>query len=150
MRELAGGDQRVRELTATSGQPQNLVSHHLRQLRAGGLVRARRSSFAEHDTCYSLDLDSCAKALAGAAYALHPGLPGLLGTAVTPSGPKNASRGHATCCQPTPMTRASTRRLPAVNLPFPPAPAVRYGDGTFWRTHSRAGCAPGSSRSRAE
>jgi protein-tyrosine-phosphatase/DNA-binding transcriptional ArsR family regulator len=85
VRELAGGDRRVRELTATSGQPQNLVSYHLRQLRAGGLVRARRSSFDGRDTYYSLDLDSCAKALAGAAYGLHPGLAGLLGT--TPGTP---------------------------------------------------------------
>jgi DNA-binding transcriptional ArsR family regulator len=46
MRELASGDRRVRELAAAAGQPQNLVSYHLRQLRAGGLVNARRSSFS--------------------------------------------------------------------------------------------------------
>lgn len=80
MRELSGGDRRVRELTAAAGQPQNLVSYHLRQLRAGGLVRARRSSFDGRDTYYSLDLDSCAEALAGAASALHPGLAVLPGT----------------------------------------------------------------------
>ena len=38
-------------------EPQNLVSYHLRQLRAGGLVRARRSSSDGRDTYYSLDLD---------------------------------------------------------------------------------------------
>jgi len=74
MRELASGDRRVRELAAAAGQPQNLVSYHLRQLRAGGLVTARRSSFDGRDTYYSLDLDGCAQALAGAASALHPGL----------------------------------------------------------------------------
>jgi len=74
MRELASGDQRVRELTAAAGQPQNLVSYHLRQLRLGGLVTARRSSFDGRDTYYSLDLEGCAQALAGAASALHPGL----------------------------------------------------------------------------
>ena len=74
MRELAYGDRRVRELVAAVGQPQNLVSYHLRQLRLGGLVSARRSSFDGRDTYYSLDLDGCAKALAGAAGALHPGL----------------------------------------------------------------------------
>jgi protein-tyrosine-phosphatase/DNA-binding transcriptional ArsR family regulator len=74
MRELASGDRRVRELAAAAGQPQNLVSYHLRQLRLGGLVRARRSSFDGRDTYYILDLDGCAKALAGAAVALHPGL----------------------------------------------------------------------------
>jgi protein-tyrosine-phosphatase/DNA-binding transcriptional ArsR family regulator len=74
MRQLAAGDRRVRELVAAVGQPQNLVSYHLRQLRLGGLVSARRSSFDGRDTYYSLDLDGCAQALAGAAGALHPGL----------------------------------------------------------------------------
>ena len=74
VRELASGDRRVRELTTAAGQPQNLVSYHLRQLRAGGLVTARRSSFDGRDTYYSLDLDSCARELAGAASLLHPGL----------------------------------------------------------------------------
>src|SRR5271167_3553730 len=74
MRELAFGDRRVRELAAAVGQPQNLVSYHLRRLRVGGLVAARRSSFDGRDTYYSLDLPGCAQALAGAASALHPGL----------------------------------------------------------------------------
>ena len=74
MRELAAGDRRVRELVTAVGQPQNLVSYHLRQLRAGGLVTARRSSFDGRDTYYSLDLDGCANQVAGAAAALHPGL----------------------------------------------------------------------------
>jgi protein-tyrosine-phosphatase/DNA-binding transcriptional ArsR family regulator len=81
MRELAFGDQRVRELVAAAGQPQNLVSYHLRQLRDGGLVTARRSSFDARDTYYSLDLAACAQALAGAASALHPGLAVLPGIA---------------------------------------------------------------------
>jgi ArsR family transcriptional regulator, arsenate/arsenite/antimonite-responsive transcriptional repressor / arsenate reductase (thioredoxin) len=74
MRELASSDRRVRELAAAAGQPQNLVSYHLRRLRAGGLVTARRSSFDGRDTYYSLDLDGCARGLAGAAAALHPAL----------------------------------------------------------------------------
>jgi DNA-binding transcriptional ArsR family regulator len=73
-RELADGDQRVRELMAAAGQPQNLVSYHLRKLRAGGLVTARRSSFDRRDTYYSLNLDGCAQALADAASGLNPGL----------------------------------------------------------------------------
>lgn len=77
MRELASGDLRVRELTAAAGQPQNLVSYHLRRLRTGGLVTARRSSLDKRDTYYSLDLNGCAQALADAATALHPGLPFL-------------------------------------------------------------------------
>jgi ArsR family transcriptional regulator, arsenate/arsenite/antimonite-responsive transcriptional repressor / arsenate reductase (thioredoxin) len=74
MQELASGDQRVRELTVTVRQPQNLVSYHLRQLRAAGLVTARRSSFDGRDTYYRLDLDSCADALAASLSALHPAL----------------------------------------------------------------------------
>lgn len=74
MRELSNGDRRVRELTALAEQPQNLVSYHLRQLRAGGLVTTRRSSLDRRDTYYSLDLDACAEAISGAALALHPGL----------------------------------------------------------------------------
>jgi ArsR family transcriptional regulator, arsenate/arsenite/antimonite-responsive transcriptional repressor / arsenate reductase (thioredoxin) len=74
LRELADSDLRVRELVAALGQPQNLVSYHLRRLRSGGLVTARRSSFDGRDTYYSLDLDACTQALAGAAAALHPGI----------------------------------------------------------------------------
>jgi protein-tyrosine-phosphatase/DNA-binding transcriptional ArsR family regulator len=74
LRELAGGDLRVRELVAAVGEAQNLVSYHLRQLRSGGLVTARRSSFDGRDTYYSLDLAGCAGALAAAGAALHPGL----------------------------------------------------------------------------
>ena len=44
--ELARTDRQVRELTGLLGQPQSLVSYHLGQLRAGGLVSARRSSAA--------------------------------------------------------------------------------------------------------
>ncbi|MGC1568321.1 MAG: metalloregulator ArsR/SmtB family transcription factor, partial [Trebonia sp.] len=74
LRELAGGDLRVRELVGAVGEAQNLVSYHLRRLRSGGLVTARRSSFDGRDTYYSLDLAGCAHALAQAGAALHPGL----------------------------------------------------------------------------
>ncbi len=72
--ELAASDYRVRELMALVGQPQNLVSYHLRLLRDGGLVTARRSSFDGRDSYYHLDLDRCAHALAAAGTALHPAL----------------------------------------------------------------------------
>src|SRR6266568_3505748 len=74
LRELAHSDRRVRELVTLAGQPQNLVSYHLGQLRASGLVGARRSSFDGRDTYYHLDLARCAQALAAAGAALHPGL----------------------------------------------------------------------------
>jgi protein-tyrosine-phosphatase/DNA-binding transcriptional ArsR family regulator len=72
--ELAGGDHRVRELVALVGEPQNLVSYHLRLLREGGLVTATRSSFDGRDSYYHLDLDRCARALAETGAALHPAL----------------------------------------------------------------------------
>ena len=61
---LADSDYRVRELVTRVGQPQNLVSYHLRLLRGGGLVTATRSSSDGRDSYYHLDLDRCAEALA--------------------------------------------------------------------------------------
>ncbi|MEU9954358.1 ArsR family transcriptional regulator [Streptomyces sp. NPDC050982] len=72
--ELAASDYRVRELVERVGQPQNLVSYHLRLLRGGGLVTASRSSFDARDSYYHLDLERCAHALAHAGSALHPAL----------------------------------------------------------------------------
>jgi protein-tyrosine-phosphatase len=90
LRELARSDRRVRELVALVGQPQNLVSYHLGQLRASGLVGARRSSFDGRDTYYHLDLARCAQSLASAGAALHPGLR----LSPAPPGPA-AGRGRA-------------------------------------------------------
>jgi protein-tyrosine-phosphatase/DNA-binding transcriptional ArsR family regulator len=81
--ELAAGDYRVRELVERVGQPQNLVSYHLRLLRGGGLVTTRRSSFDARDSYYHLDLEQCAHALTHAGTALHP----ALGFAPTPPPP---------------------------------------------------------------
>lgn len=85
MAELAGSDHRVRELAARVEEPQNLVSYHLRLLRDGGLVSARRSSFDGRDTYYHLDLDRCADALARSGAALHPALHPSLHPALGPS-----------------------------------------------------------------
>lgn len=72
--ELAYGDLRVRELVALVGEPQNVVSYHLRLLRSDGLVTARRSSHDGRDSYYRLDLERCAETLAAAGTALHPAL----------------------------------------------------------------------------
>ncbi|WP_155352798.1 ArsR family transcriptional regulator [Acrocarpospora macrocephala] len=72
--ELARSDLRVRELVTLVGEPQNLVSYHLRLLRSAGLVNARRSSFDGRDSYYHLDLERCVDALAAAGAALHPAL----------------------------------------------------------------------------
>lgn len=103
--ELARGDLRVRELVALTGQPQNLVSYHLRLLRDGGLVTATRSSFDGRDSYYHLDLDRCADALAGTGTALHPAL------RLTPVPP----------APEPPATRPPATRPPATRPPVPVA-----------------------------
>jgi ArsR family transcriptional regulator, arsenate/arsenite/antimonite-responsive transcriptional repressor / arsenate reductase (thioredoxin) len=80
---LAESDLRVRELVTRVGQPQNLVSYHLRMLRRGGLVSATRSSFDGRDSYYHLDLDRCADALTETGATLHP----ALRQGVVPAGP---------------------------------------------------------------
>jgi ArsR family transcriptional regulator, arsenate/arsenite/antimonite-responsive transcriptional repressor / arsenate reductase (thioredoxin) len=72
---LATSDLRVRELVASLGQPQSLVSYHLRLLREADLVTKKRSSFDARDSYYHLDLDRCADLLAAAGASLHPVLP---------------------------------------------------------------------------
>ena len=72
--ELARSDRRVGELCELAERRQNLVSYHLRQLRDGGLVTARRSAADGRDSYYALDLARCAELFASAGTALHPGL----------------------------------------------------------------------------
>src|SRR3954451_20691286 len=72
--ELARSDLRVGELCGLAGRRQSLVSYHLRQLRDGGLVSARRSSADGRDTYYSIDLVACREGLDTAGGALHPAL----------------------------------------------------------------------------
>jgi len=74
LQALVGSDRRVRELTELVGEPQSLVSYHLRQLRDGGLVSARRSSADGRDTYYAVDLERCADQVRASAIALHPAL----------------------------------------------------------------------------
>jgi ArsR family transcriptional regulator, arsenate/arsenite/antimonite-responsive transcriptional repressor / arsenate reductase (thioredoxin) len=72
--ELAHSDRRVGELCERVGERQSLVSYHLRQLREGGLVSARRSAADGRDSYYLLELARCRELLASAGVALHPGL----------------------------------------------------------------------------
>lgn len=74
LRELVASDRAVRELTQLLGEPQSLVSYHLGQLRASGLVRARRSSADGRDSYYAVDLVRCEEQLQDAGGALHPAL----------------------------------------------------------------------------
>jgi protein-tyrosine-phosphatase len=72
--ELARSDRQVRELKVLTGERQSLVSYHLGQLRAGGLVSMRRSSADRRDAYYRIDLVRCGELLAATGAALHPGL----------------------------------------------------------------------------
>jgi ArsR family transcriptional regulator, arsenate/arsenite/antimonite-responsive transcriptional repressor / arsenate reductase (thioredoxin) len=74
LRELASSDRRVHELTGLLGEPQNLVSYHLGQLRSGRLVSARRSSADRRDLYYTANLPRFAGLLAETGRSLHPGL----------------------------------------------------------------------------
>lgn len=71
---LAESDYRVRELVTRVGEPQNLVSYHLRLLRDGGLVAARRSTYDGRDSYYHLNVARCAESMAETGAALHPAL----------------------------------------------------------------------------
>lgn len=72
--ELARSDRRVGELSELLNRPQNLVSYHLGELRAAGLVSGRRSSADGRDTYYRLDVARCGELLTAAGAALHPGI----------------------------------------------------------------------------
>jgi ArsR family transcriptional regulator, arsenate/arsenite/antimonite-responsive transcriptional repressor / arsenate reductase (thioredoxin) len=72
--ELAYSDRAVRELTGILGEPQSLVSYHLRHLRDGELVTAHRSSADRRDSYYAIDFARCGELLQGSGAALHPGL----------------------------------------------------------------------------
>src|SRR5436305_5813813 len=71
---LAQSDRRVQELVELVGEPHNLVSYHLRQLRSQALVSERRSAADGRDVYYSLDLDRLKGLYFAAGESLHPGI----------------------------------------------------------------------------
>jgi ArsR family transcriptional regulator, arsenate/arsenite/antimonite-responsive transcriptional repressor / arsenate reductase (thioredoxin) len=78
--ELARSDRRVGELCELAEERQSLVSYHLRQLRDGGLVSARRSLADGRDTYYVLEMVRCGELLVNAGASLHPGLASTVGS----------------------------------------------------------------------
>lgn len=70
--ELSRSDRRVGELCALVGKPQSLVSYHLRELRAGGLVASRQSAADGRDSYYQGDIRRCVELLSATGAALHP------------------------------------------------------------------------------
>ncbi len=53
--ELMKGETCNCEMAGLLGLPQNLISHHLRQLRQAGLIRARRDASDQRWIYYSID-----------------------------------------------------------------------------------------------
>jgi protein-tyrosine-phosphatase len=74
LQELSRSDRRVHELTDRLGEPQNLVSYHLKALRAAGLVSSKRSAADGRDTYYRIEFERCAELWCTASAALQPGL----------------------------------------------------------------------------
>ncbi len=73
---LARSDYRVRELVELFGQPMNLVSYHLKQLRDHQIIAERRSSADGRDVYYSLDLDLLHTHYLALGAAIHPAIGG--------------------------------------------------------------------------
>ncbi len=71
---LARSDLRGQELVQLVGQPQNLVSYHLKQLRNHHLVGEHRSAADGRDVYYSLNLDRVQALYQAAGATLHPAL----------------------------------------------------------------------------
>lgn len=82
---LALSDYRVQELVSLVGEPANLVSYHLRQLRAVQLVGEHRSTADGRDVYYSLDLVTLHRLYTDAGRALHPLFPTAPGMAPSAS-----------------------------------------------------------------
>src|SRR3954468_9208074 len=88
--ELGRSDRRGGGVCELPGRRQSPVSYHLRQLREGGLVSARRSLADGRDTYYVLELARCGELLAGAGASLPPGL----ATTVAPSAGGGSARAR--------------------------------------------------------
>src|SRR5262249_8379039 len=71
--ELGRSDRRVGELCALVEKPQSLVSYHLRELRAGGLVSSRQSAADGRDTYYRAHIARRAEVLSAPGRGPHPG-----------------------------------------------------------------------------
>jgi protein-tyrosine-phosphatase len=134
LQELVRSDRAVSELVELVDEAQNLVSYHLRQLRDGGLVVARRSSADGRDVYYAIDLTACRAELDAAGGALHPAL-GRAPAAATPRSRAtrvlflcmgNSARSQMAEALVESLSEASVRAVSAGSHPKPLHPnAVR-------------------------
>lgn len=87
---LARSDYNGQEFVRLLGQPQNLVSYHLRKLHEQRLVTEHRSTADERSIYYSLDLDTVRSLYQRTGEALHP----ALGVMETPPSPTKEQLGQ--------------------------------------------------------
>jgi ArsR family transcriptional regulator, arsenate/arsenite/antimonite-responsive transcriptional repressor / arsenate reductase (thioredoxin) len=73
VKTLFTSDRRVQELVEAVGQPNNLVSYHLKLLRESEFVSLRKSDADSRDLYYSLNLEKLQLEYREAALAIHPG-----------------------------------------------------------------------------
>ena len=76
LKALMTSDYQVNELVEQLHQPMNLVSYHLKRLRAEALVTTRRSEADGRDVYYSLDLARLRQQFVAAGMTLHPAIVG--------------------------------------------------------------------------
>jgi thioredoxin type arsenate reductase len=88
---LALSDLKVQELVQRLGRPQNLVSYHLKQLRAARLVSERRSAADARVVYYSLNFEEVRLLFQEAGESLHPSLSETRPGGENPSLPKRHS-----------------------------------------------------------
>jgi protein-tyrosine-phosphatase len=89
---LARGDYNGQDFMHLLGQPQNLLSYHLRKLHEQQLVREHRSTADERSIYYSLDLETVRSLYQSAGEALHP----ALGILAAPPPPDEVQPDEAT------------------------------------------------------
>ena len=82
--ELMKGETCNCEMAGLLGLPQNLISHHLRQLRQAGLIRARRDERDQRWIYYWVDRDALARVHAELTWLFDPA---RLGERVPDCGP---------------------------------------------------------------
>jgi protein-tyrosine-phosphatase/DNA-binding transcriptional ArsR family regulator len=110
IRLLALSDLKAGELGSLLQLPSNAVSYHLKQLRALGLLRDRRSSADARDVYYRVDLERLERLYAEAGDALHPGL-GALAHAAVDADAHEAVADAAVAAAPSPTPSPRLRVL---------------------------------------
>lgn len=71
--ELMKGETCNCEMAGLLGLPQNLISHHLRQLRQAGLIRARRDAHDQRWIYYAIDPEALARIHEELSWVFDPG-----------------------------------------------------------------------------